>query len=134
MTLNSTPEYLVVRVLFPEEIDRDYARNCRLFGPWAVQAVAPWRVDVVVPSFGAAISGHVGVLRSMISVKWGKMMVIHKFSRFAGTCPANMWSKRGSLRPLARRGPASPNNVCEKKKKRCACSARAAGTLLARQN
>ena len=41
--------------------------------------------------------------------------------------------EQGSLRPLVRRGPVSPNDVLEKKK-RCARSARAADTLLTRQN
>ena len=67
-----------------------------------------------------------------VGEKDGHAGVIHKFSRFAGAYPPNMWSKRGSVRPLVRRGPVSPNHVL--KKKRCACSARAAGTLLARQN
>ena len=40
-----------------------------------------------------------------------------KFSRFAGAYPPpNTSSTGGSLRPLVRRGPVSPNNVLEKKK------------------
>ena len=72
--------------------------------------------------------------RGMISVKWGKMMVIHEKKLLRGHAPPTCGQKGGSLRPLVRRGPASPNNVCEKKKKRCACSARAAGILLARRD
>ena len=59
--------------------------------------------------------------RGMISVKWGERMVTLgyyiKFSRFAGAYPPpNTSSTGGSLRPLVRRGPVSPNNVLEKKK------------------
>ena len=35
----------VLRVLFPEEIDRD-TRNCWLFGPWAVRAAAHGDVNM----------------------------------------------------------------------------------------
>ena len=38
----STSYCLVLCVLFPEEIDRDYSQLpvvCRLFGPWAVRDV-----------------------------------------------------------------------------------------------
>ena len=61
----------------------------------------------------AALSSHVGVLYDFGQVGGndGHAGVIHKFSRFAGAYPPNMWSKRGSVRPLVRRGPVSPNHV-----------------------
>ena len=51
----------VLRVLFPEDIARDYSQLPRLFGRWAIRAVVPWRADLFVPDFGAAVSGNVGV-------------------------------------------------------------------------
>ena len=44
----------------------------------------------------------------------GHAGVIHKFSRFAGAYPPNMWSKGGILKTLVRRGPVSTNDVLEK--------------------
>ena len=49
--------------------------------------------------------------------KDGHAGVIHKFCRFGGHTPPTRGQKGGSLRPLVRRGPVSPNNVLEKKKK-----------------
>ena len=43
--------------------------------------------------------------------------VLHKCSGDPGAYPPKMWSKGRTLRPLLRRGPVSPNNVLEKKKK-----------------
>ena len=60
--------------------------------------------------------------------------IIHKCSRIAGAYPQTYGHKGGSLRPLVRRGRVNPNNALERKMKRCACSARFAGTLLVRQN
>ena len=52
--------------------------------------------------------------------KDGHAGVIHKFSRFAEAYPPNMWSKGGIPKTLrAPRGPVSPNNVLEKKRKVC---------------
>ena len=54
----------VLGVLFSEEIERDYSQLPvvrRLLGSWAVRAVVYGDVDVFVPAFGAAISGHVGI-------------------------------------------------------------------------
>ena len=82
----------------------------------------------------AALSSHVGVLYDFGQVGGndGHAGVIHKFSRFAGgITPQTCDQMGGSVRPLVRGGPVSPNVL--EKKKRCACLARA-GTLLARQN
>ena len=50
--------------------------------------------------------------------KDGHAGLIHKFSRFLrGHTLPNMWSKGGSLKPLVRRGPVSPNDVLKKKEK-----------------
>ena len=50
----------VLRVLFPEEINRDYSQ-LPVVRPWAVRAVVYCDVDVFVPAFGGAMSGHIGV-------------------------------------------------------------------------
>ena len=54
--------YLVLRVLFPEEIDRHYYSQLPVVRPLGCSGCCiRWRVDVFVPAFVAAISGHVGV-------------------------------------------------------------------------
>ena len=52
-----------------------------------------------------------------MGAKDGHAGVIHIFSRFSGAYPQTCGHKGGSLRPLVRRGPVSPNNALEKKKR-----------------
>ena len=62
--------------------------------------------------------------------KDGHSGLIHKFSRFLrGHTLPNMWSKGGSLKPLVRRGPVSPNDELEKTKKKVCVLGKVCGHL-----
>ena len=61
--------------------------------------------------------------------KDGHAGVMHKFSRFAGAYPPTRGRKGGSLRPLVRCGPVSPNNVLEKKRKKMCVLGKVCGYL-----
>ena len=69
------------------------------------------------PAFGAAISGGYG-FGQVVEMVVTRILNIN-FADLRGHTPPTCGQKGRSVRPLVRRGPVSPNNVFEKRRKVC---------------
>ena len=118
-----------LRVLFPEEIDRDYSQlvaGCSVLGLFGLLYTVTCRCVCICFWYKWSCRG-------IISVKWGKRTVTRgeytNLVDLRGHTPPTCGQKGGSLRPLVRRGPVKPQQRARKRNRKVCVLGKVCGHL-----